>query len=201
MQFQPFESGIEVFGPSIDAILEGFTLFPTLALEKLARRGIGEICTGDGGKPEISIDRNRWYSQANWLSAFEDIANAVGSQMMFKIGGQVPKHAPFPPTLTDIHTGIAGIDVAYHMNHRKYGRVMFDPESGTMLEGIGHYRYERGGARRILVHCKNPYPCDFDRGLLQSMAVRFEGRAEVNHDKGGPCRKRGEDACTYEIAW
>ena len=54
MQFQPFEPDIEVFGPSIDAILEGFTLFPTLALEKLAHRGIGDVCEDENGQAPTS---------------------------------------------------------------------------------------------------------------------------------------------------
>ena len=203
MQFRAFEPGIEVYGPSIDAIIEGFSLFPTIALEKLAQRGIGEIrAAASGGKSEIIIDRTKWYSQEKWLAAFEDISQAVGSQVMFKIGCQVPKHAPFPPTVTDIHSGIKAIDIAYHMNHRKNGRVMFDPTTGNMLEGIGHYAYEKGDVqRKIFVNCKNPYPCDLDRGIVQTIAHKFEPTAQINHEKGGSCRKRGQDNCIYAVVW
>ena len=97
--------------------------------------------------------------------------------MMFKIGSQVPKHAPFPPTLTDIHTGIAGIDVAYHMNHRKNGQVMFNPESGTMLEGIGHYRYERVPDRSgFWCTAKTPTPATLTAACCRPWRCASRGR-------------------------
>ena len=34
---------------------------------------------------------------------------------------------------------LASLDVAFHMNHRKRGRAMYDPTTRAMREGIGHY--------------------------------------------------------------
>jgi len=198
MQFKSMESGIEVYGVSIDAIVEAFRLFPSIALKRLANRGIGSL----HAKGEIHIDREQWYPQEAWLAAFEDIATAVGSQALYQIGQHVPKHAVFPPTVNDIQSGIASVDVAYHMNHKKRGRPMFDPATGTMLEGIGHYGYKpTAGKNHILSVCENPYPCDFDRGILAAIATRFQKRAVVVHDEKAECRKTGGNSCTYGITW
>jgi hypothetical protein len=98
----------------------------------LVSHGIGNV----NAKGEIKVDTEGWYSQASWLAAFEGIATSVGTRALFQIGQHVPKHAVFPPSVTDIHRGIASVDVAYHMNHRKAGKVMFDPGTGQKAKGI-----------------------------------------------------------------
>jgi hypothetical protein len=198
MQFKAFEAGIEVYGVSINAIVEAFKLFPSIALKRLAAHGIGT--TRRNG--EVDIDTEGWYAQQAWLDAFKDIANSVGAQALFQIGRHVPKHAVFPPTVTDIHSGIKSINVAYHMNHRKFGLAMFEPSTGTMLDGIGQYGYADSGRNTIKSVCENPYPCEFDHGILTAIAQRFEKRARVDHDPEAGCRaKTSGRSCTYHIAW
>jgi hypothetical protein len=197
MQFKPFEPGIEAYGASIEAIVEAFKLFPSVALKRLVAAGIGTM----QGKNMV-VERDAWYSQEKFLSAFENIAKEVGPRALFQYGQHVPKHAPFPPSINDIHSAMGSMDAAYHMNHRKNGRVMFDPATGTMLEGIGHYGYSPvPGERKIISVCENPYPCDFDRGILTYLAVRFERLARVAHDDTKPCRRAGADSCTYIVTW
>jgi hypothetical protein len=53
------------------------------------------------------------------------------------------------------------------MNHKVLGKVLFDPATGKMGEGIGHYHFEKLGNNEFKVTCENPYPCDFDKGLLK----------------------------------
>jgi len=119
-----------------------------------------------------------------------------------QIGQHVPKHAPFPPSINDIHGAMGSMDAAYHMNHRKGGRVMFDPATGQMLSGIGNYGYAPvPRERRIISVCENPYPCDFDRGIITALAARFERGSRVTHDDSAPCRKNGADSCKFIIAW
>jgi hypothetical protein len=48
-------------------------------------------------------------------------------------------YAPFPETTKDLETAIKQMDMIYHKVHRKNGKIMFDSNSGLMLEGIGHY--------------------------------------------------------------
>lgn len=93
-------------------------------------------------------------------------------------------------------------DVAYHMNHRRNGQLMFNPATGVMLEGIGHYGYKREpGERKIISVCDNPYPCKLDHGILTTVARRFQLRALVTHDDTKPCRAKGGNDCTYVVTW
>lgn len=198
MQFKVFEQGIEASGASIGAFVQAFKLFPSVVLKRLTKYGVGKVV----GRHDIEVDPNAWYPQESWLAAWEEIANEVGPRACYQIGRQLPKHAVFPPTVTDIYSGIASVDVAYHLNHRKYGKVMFDMATGKKMSGIGNYGYQPvPGERKIISACDNPYPCDFDRGILTEIATRFERMARVNHDDQAPCRKNGANACTYVISW
>jgi len=198
MLFKPFEPGVEVFGACVGAFVEAFRVFPSVLLKRLVRYGIGKT----GKNNDIVIDYQAWYPQEAWLSAWEEIANEVGPRACYQIGRQAPRTAVFPPSINDMYTCIASVDVAYHMNHRKGGKVMFDPATGQKLKGIGSYGYKPiQGERRIVSVCENPYPCDFDRGLLAEMAAKFEKNGRVTHDDSAPCRKQGASSCTYNVTW
>jgi hypothetical protein len=53
--------------------------------------------------------------------------------------------------------------------------------------------------------CTNPYPCEFDRGLIDATALRFlpsgVGDIRVTHEASDHCRKTGDDFCTYRVDW
>jgi hypothetical protein len=71
-----------------------------------------------------------------------------------------------------------------------------------MLEGIGHYKMELvPNENRIIMICENPYPCEYDRGIITALANRFESLARTAHDSEAPCRKNGADSCTYVVMW
>jgi hypothetical protein len=195
MQFQPFEPDIEVNGQTVYAIVDGFRLFRRLASAVLQQEGIGSM-KPDG---DLEIDRNAWYSQAAWLRAFARIAEEAGNGALHAIGRQIPANAQFPGSV-DTHTALQSIDIAYHLNHRKHGQIMFNPDTGVMLDGIGTYGYRRESERKVVMGCRNPYPCDFDRGIIMSMAHKFEPHATVEHDHAS-CRKQGADTCTYVVTW
>ncbi len=144
-----------------------------------------------------------WYPLAPWLDALHDIAASVGPNKMYEIGRQVPKNAPFPATISDVRSALGSVDIAYHMNHRRDGQIMFEPATSTMLEGIGHYWAVAGeGKSRVVVECREvPYPCEFDRGLLVVLATRFEPNATVKHTADSKCRRNGGDACKYLVSW
>jgi hypothetical protein len=198
MQFKPFEDGIEVSGDSLGAIVDGFRKYPTVAAKYLVKHGLAR---NEAGKT-LELNRAGWYPLKEWLSAYEGIANEIGYNSLYGIGKSIPENAVFPEQIKDIYAAIASIDVAYHLNHRKNGQVMFNPETGAMLEGIGHYRSEGvPNENRIVCICENPYPCDFDRGIIAAMAARFEPGAKTVHDADAPCRKKGADSCTYVVWW
>lgn len=197
MQFMAFENGIEVNGQTVYSVADGLGHFKHLARKYLLAQNIGSDQNG-----EYRIDMNGWYSQADWLKAFENIAKEIGDNTLFSIGLAIPRNAKFPDWVKTIEDAIRSIDFAYHMNHRKNGKELFDPSNGAITEGIGHYGFEKIAQKNIIVsECKNPYPCKFDQGIITAMAKRFEPMANVAHDDSKPCRKNGADSCTYIVTW
>jgi hypothetical protein len=196
MQFQEFEPDIEVNGQTVYAIVDGFRVFRRLASAVLQQEGMGTM-KPDG---DLHLDRNAWYSQAAWLRAFARICEEAGNGSLYAIGRQIPENAQFPASVVDTPSALQSINIAYHLNHRKRGQVMFDPDTGVMLDGIGSYGYRRESERKIVMDCRNPYPCDFDRGIIMTMALKFQPHATVEHDHAS-CRKQGGDSCSYVVTW
>ena len=194
--FKVMEKGMEVNGATIMSVVDGLGVFTNIAKKILS----------DNGLEEVVPDFEHWYSQQAWLNAFQTISDKIGPNTLYQIGLKIPENAEFPPDIDNIEKALASIDVAYHMNHRNVnGDVLFDPSRPSeeiMLEGIGHYHFKKGvEENQAILTCENPYPCDFDRGIITTMARRFEPRAKVKHDASKPCRKTGGASCTYTVSW
>jgi len=191
MQFQAFDPSIEVNGQTVLAVVKGMPLAPWLAEQILASEGVSNPQPGE------------WYSQQAWLNAFRIVSEKVGPLTLHKIGQSIPDNADWPPGIDDIHAALASIDVAYHLNHRRGTTVLMDLETGTMEEGIGHYAYEGVDDTHGTMVCENPYPCDFDSGIIEATARRFQTPDAALTIVHGPksCRKRGDESCTYHISW
>lgn len=159
-----------------------------LADKALARAGVWNVVS------------EGWYRLDAALAGVQAIAEA-GPNAVFSFGKSVPKHAHLPPHIDSIAASLTLLDTAYHMNHRRDGRCMFDQVTGEMLEGIGHYRCHIDGKRRIVMVCDTPYPPDFDRGTVAGFARRFEPHAEVELDATKPTRLRGGESCTFIVTW
>lgn len=197
MQFVPFAPDVEVNGQTVWSVVAAFAFDRRIPSRFLVEQGIGSL----GADDLVQLAPDGWYSQAAWLRAFQKISEHIGANVLFAIGKRIPENAQFPDWAKDIETGIRSIDVAYHLNHRRQGRPLFEPETGSMREGIGHYGFEQVGARRVRSRCENPYPCDFDLGILTAIARRFERTSYVAHLDEQQCRKHGAEACTYEVTW
>jgi hypothetical protein len=197
MEFQILEPNIEITGEAIAAVMDGLRLFPAVAAKYLVKFGI--VARGPAGDPILA--RNEWHSQEKWLAAFKAIASEIDRGAIYNIGVMVPKYARLPPTIHDVHSALGSLDVAYHMNHRKDGVLMFDSVSAEMLEGIGHYRCRRDSERRLICICGTPFSCEFDHGVVMGMASRFIAHCVVTHGDG-PCRKNAADrSCSYVVTW
>lgn len=192
-QFKAFNQSVEVNGETVRSIVAGMGVFKDRALKFLGENGI------------VDPEPGKWYSQQAWLNAFKTISEATGEFTLFNIGKKIPENAQFPPEINDIFKALAAIDVAYHLNHRLNGEILFNPKTGEMKEGIGHYHFARETDRKIRLVCANPYPCDFDRGIIEAMATKFKPANTsvviVKHDDTQPCRKKGDDSCTYLVSW
>jgi hypothetical protein len=193
---QEIPSDIEVNGESLGATVDAFRQYPSIVSKYLLQYEVVE----KSAKP-LNIDRNAWYPLDKWLAAYAAIAKEVGLNSLYTIGKKIPENAAFPAHISDIYVALGSIDIAYHMNHRKAGVVMFDPQTGMMLEGIGHYAYRLEEEQRAVLVCENPYPCEFDRGIITAMATRFAPTSRTVHDNDAPCRKKGGSSCTYIVWW
>ena len=177
-QFQALSSNVMVNGQTVLSVVNGMGSFKQTALDILSRHGIK------------APQPNQWYPQQAWLDAFQEINQKIGGATLHQIGLSIPATAQFPPGIDTIEKALASIDVAYHLNHR----------GGE----IGHYAFSKSDERKASITCKNPYPCDFDQGIIQAVAARFKpagALVKVLHDPAKPCRKKAGDSCTYLVSW
>ncbi len=182
VQFVPFDKDVQVNGETVSAIINAFPEYlTTMALQILIENGINNPCPGI------------WYSQKAWLNAFKDIGEKFGSNTLFEIGKSIPSNAQFPTEIDNIEKALSSIDVAYQMNHK----------GGE----IGFYKLVKIDLKKknAIIHCKNPYPCDFDRGIITAMARKFRpidsDFPEVKLDESKPNRRNGADESWYIVSW
>ncbi len=192
-QFQAFQKGIEVNGVTILSIVKGMGAFTKAAYDILK----------DAGLEEVKEEQNEWYSQEMWLSAFKNISEKTGEKTLYSIGLKIPESAEFPPDIDSVEKALASIDIAYHMNHRNAkGEILFDPNTGKMLEGIGHYKFSKTDDNSGVMVCENPYPDQFDKGIIYAIAKKFaKTMVKVDIDESKPTRSVGSDSTTYIIKW
>ncbi len=180
-QYIPFANGVEVNGKTILSFTQALKVYESLLVKVLYEHGITEL------NPDC------WYDQEQWLKAFREVGNRFGGNTLFSLGKAIPEHAEFPSTMKDLQEALSAIDVAYHMNHR----------GGE----IGYYKVLKfdAGLKTALVECRNPYPSDFDRGLITAIVRKFKpatsivSKVELDADK--PSRLNGADSCTYKVTW
>jgi hypothetical protein len=197
MQYQEYE-GIEVSGRSVDGFMKGFAAFRALASKYLLREGVGQA----DREGFVAVSPDGWYPLPGYLRAFRAISLEVSDSIVEALGRAVMQNVYWPPEANTLDGMVRHIDAGYHMHHRRNGQPLFDARTGVMYEGIGHYRGQRLAPNLFEVRCENPYPCAFDRGLLDG-ALRRLGRArgsyDILHDSAAPCRARGGESCTLRI--
>ncbi len=177
-QFKAFSPQVEVLGEVVLSFVNVMGAFKRLALGILQENGI------EDPQPEL------WYSQQAWLDSFAKIAKEIGPNTLYQIGRQIPQQHYFPPGIDSIESVLSDLDAAYLKSHR----------GGE----VGHYRFQVVGMRIGTMTCDNPYPCDFDRGIIQALAERFEpagSLVDVRHEDNAPCKRNSGNSCVYTISW
>ncbi len=191
-QYQAFENGITT--NAIAPFLQGGFIASNQKTTILSKHGIDHL--------ELGKD----YDLQSFLNAFKELGENIGEMNLFLIGKSVMSETEFPP-MKDLKEALLSIDVAYHMNHKKNGKVMFDPTTGTMTEGIGHYelvRFDEENKEAIMV-CHTPYPSKFEEGILVQITRTFKPEGslipKVELDTTKETRRNGGDRCTFRITW
>lgn len=191
-QFIAFNQDVEVNTQTILSVVNSMKLGQNRRLDILLKSG-------------IDPEKEDWFKQQKWLNSFKVIGETLGQMNLFLIGKAVIDNAKFP-VINDLEEGLRGIDVAFHMNHRLNGQVMFDPVNGKMLEGIGHYDLVDFDAqnRKATMVCTNSYPSKFDEGIITQMVRKFKPKyalEKIELDLTKESRLDGAESCTFLISW
>lgn len=183
-EFKSYSPDVEVVGDVIEAFIAGFPSEMTnMGLDVLQKHGIAQPRRGD------------YYPLQSLLNAMKEIEARFSSQMLYRIGEHIAGNAMLPPGIDSLEICLGSIDQAYHMNHRggEIGRYEYTP-----LE-------EKSGLKRGRMVCANPYPCSFDRGVIEGFAQRFKPPEVrdviVLHDESEECRRQFGESCTYTVTW
>ena len=168
--------GDRVSGASILAFVKSFGYFQRKAVQVLASHGIEEPAA-DG-----------WYPFQAYLDAQAEVYRTLGPNTLARVGRKLVEGADLPPTLNSVHDVLAGLDADYRARHRAT-----DP---------GGFAYRKLDDGHCTVAVRNPYPCELDHAVIESLARRVQPEgavvARVRH-LAGQCRKEGAEACLLEV--
>lgn len=170
---------IEVSGQALMALLSAMRIVQDKAVKLLAGHGIAPV------------ERGGWYPLDAVLAAMRTILVQIGPNTMKTVGRHLPDHAPFPSPVDSIEAALRAIDTAYKASHRGTG-------------DIGGYAYTPQGNRTGRLVCDNPYPCQMDEGVIETVAERFRPQdsffVHLTHEPQ-QCRERGGTHCAYIVRW
>jgi len=188
--------GVEVRGEVLAGTVDAMGSYRARALVILERLGVTSVRAG------------QWYPLAALLTTFEKIEDAAGARAMRRVGATVASTAVWPDGIDSLEAALSSIDVAYHMNHRRNGRELFDGATGQIVEGgIGHdvFLPAKPGERTALYICGSFYPDQFDLGMAEVLANKFKpagaDKVTVEIDASKPIRASGGATTTYVIRW
>lgn len=180
---------------TLEAYFAAFKSVPDAPRTVFLRHGLGIV------RPNGDFEIVEAAPVDKFILATNDLIAIVGRQKAFEIGLKFVDHVRHPEGATDIASAMQIFDNGYHLNHLKNGVPMFDPETGTMIEGIGHYKCTMTSKHRAVMEVDTPYDCDLDRGIMQGWARLFEKSALVTHLEPSVCRKNRSPRCRYEVSW
>lgn len=175
MQYRASSEKVEIIGQTVYTFVIGSNDYYDSILDILDRNGIS------------NLDRGMWYKQQDWLDAFKETVAIIGAEKLIPIGRAIIDCAIWPDGITNIPEALSSIDVAYHMNHR----------GGE----IGHYNFLKTGISTGIMICDNPYPDEFDLGLIEGVILKFGGKPSVAIDSTQLTRNTGSNTTTYKIKW
>ena len=154
----------------------------------------------------IILNEKEWYSQANFLNAFYEVYHRIGEMNLFLIGSSITKFSIFPP-MSNLKEALQSLDIAYHMNHRINGQILYNKNTGETIDGIGNYTlldFQEEECKAI-IQSTSPYPNKFDEGIIHQLVENFKPNKQRSHfvkiDSKSYPKNSGQNSCTYIIEW
>lgn len=178
------DPSVEVNGRIVRLVVDGLRDLPdeheTRSREILTRHGLEDP------------NRDDWYPLVEFLDALEAIGTTLGDETLARLGTMIPEGAAWPSNVETASEGFATVDEAYQLNHR----------GGD----IGYYEFDEVADRERRVTCANPYPCAFDKGIIEGTLRAFSRNFSYTpmvflHETSERCRADGGEKCTYRVSW
>lgn len=167
----------ETLGRTILSLLEAMGPF----------RRKGERILADAGIQEV--DPAAWYPLDTWVSVLRTIEKQIGPKTLERAGRKIAEHAEIPPGVDSFEKLLAGFGIAYGMNNRG--------------PGAGSISCRVLGDRHAQIQFNTPYPCEFERGVVQGFFSVFRDSSarllEMEHTE--ECRDAGGASCSYALTW
>jgi hypothetical protein len=179
-EFALSDDTVTVLGGALDAIFAAFGTYRSRG-EKVMARHLG-LAT-------LELDPAGQYSCRATLECLKELQTQFGPGFLNRVGRLLHERVGFPPEIVDFGDALATVEQSYKANH---------PVGN---DRIGGYRFVREGERRGRFYVDAPYPCAFDMGLFEGMAVAFGVDAKITHEHPEICRRDGGEVCTYFIEW
>lgn len=130
-------------------------------------------------------DPGEWYPLSALVEAVEALDRTLDVDPS-DLGKRAAKVVTVPETATDVPGALAVLDDAYGETHRG--------------DDLGGYGFRQIGDDDGRVECDTPYPCAFDRGLVEGVAERVASGFVCLREIGA-CHSGEDDRCTYELSW
>ncbi len=165
---------VKINGRTINSIKKG------LLSEKIATKFIVEA-VGE------NVEDDKFYSAEGFLKALNNIGEKMNVVILKNVGTKIVEAAKWPSGIDSLDSAMQSISVAYKMNHQ--------PNDSEI---IGDYIFNKVSERECTITATNPYPCDFDEGIVYGVARTVEKNVFVEHMEGS-CRKKGDSKCVYRI--
>ncbi|MDC0712895.1 hypothetical protein POL68_30820 [Stigmatella sp. ncwal1] len=138
-----------------------------------------------------ALAQQAWYPLQKLLLCLNDIRSHIGPYTVHALGRHTARHITFAPSVDSFGESLFSLNEVYRMHHRGSGE-------------IGGFHYQPQSGRSAHVRCDNPYPCEFDQGLLESLFELFPPpesfRLRVTHAPAS-CRSKAADTCVYHLQW
>ena len=167
-----------------DATVRGGNILSMLAAMGPFRRR-GETILEENGLTEVNAEG--WYPLAAYVRALDAIQERMGPNTLYQIGRQIPRHVVLPPGIDSFEKVLASFGQAFDLNHRGW------PE--------GAIAYRAHSERSGTVVSATPYPCEFDRGVIQGFFQLLLGtRVNVEHNPREGCKSEGGACCTHRVS-